>query len=232
MDKKKLQKFATWLFLISLVSKIGYCYDLNTWQLAEGVMAPKKHPNLGLFNNLRFSPLGNAAEVFLGAAACRLAMLDGLQGHVRTTAASTLLPLLAIIGVMLARATNLLSVSDMLARSLIFVPLFLRFLIATHRNTVNGVPDPIVSFLSSPTLVKLGSLAFPIFVLHGPIGQVFYKKLIATKLFGKVLVGPEYFGVYLLTTFVSAWIIQKTFLSSKAVGNWSKKTAESLASWM
>ena len=232
MDKKKLGKLATWLFLITLIPKIGYCYDLNAWKIAEGITAPKAHPNLALFNNLRFSPLSNAAEVLLGAVACRLAMLDSLEGPVKTTALSTLAPLVAIIAVMWARATNLFPISDMLARSAIFIPLFLRFMLATHRNTVNGVKDPIVDFLSSKTLGKLGSLAFPIFILHGPIGQIFYKKIIATKLFGKVLMGPQYFGLYLLTTLVAAWVVQKTFLASKAVGSWSKQSVESLSTWM
>jgi peptidoglycan/LPS O-acetylase OafA/YrhL len=104
---------------------------------------------------------------------------------------------------------------------------------ALHRNTVNKkVSDPLVGFLSNKVLVWLGNLAFPVFVVHGPMGQVFYKKLIATKLFGKVLEGPAYFGVYLLSTLTMAYIMQKLVLQNKAVGDWSKKTVDSLSSWM
>ena len=49
-------------------------------------------------------------------------------------------------------------------------------------------------------MVWLGNLSFPIFIVHGPLGQVFYKKLIAKKVFGKVLQGPVNFGLYLAAT--------------------------------
>jgi hypothetical protein len=56
--------------------------------------------------------------------------------------------------------------------------------------------------------------------------------LIATKLFGRVLSGPEYFSVYLVTVLMSAGLLQQTFLQNKAVGKWSKKTVDQLSSWM
>jgi peptidoglycan/LPS O-acetylase OafA/YrhL len=233
MDKKQLRKTVGWLWIINLLPKIGYCYDLNVWKLAEGVSSAKAHPSMAMFNMVRFSPLLQVAEVLIGAVACRLVMLDGTEGDdTKTNALSTFVPLAGIIGLMLARATGLVEISDMLARAVVFVPLFLRFMMAAHRNTVKGVKDPLVSFLSSKFLGSLGALAFPIFVLHGPIGQVFYKKLIATRVFGKVMTGPQNFGLYLLTTVASAWIVQKTFLSSKAVANWSKNSVDKLSSWV
>jgi peptidoglycan/LPS O-acetylase OafA/YrhL len=78
----------------------------------------------------------------------------------------------------------------------------------------------------------LGGLSFPIFIVHGPLGQVFYKKLIAGKLWGGVLKGPGYFSLYLASVFLSAVLLQKLFLQNKAVGNWSKKKTEQFASWM
>jgi peptidoglycan/LPS O-acetylase OafA/YrhL len=102
-----------------------------------------------------------------------------------------------------------------------------------HRNTVNGVNDPILSkFLSSKALAWLGGLSFPIYIVHGPLGQVFYKKLIATKLWGKVLFGPEYFALYLGTVLISAYLLNTFFLQNKAVGAWSKKKVDQFASWM
>lgn len=56
-----------------------------------------------------------------------------------------------------------------------------------------------------------GSIAFPIFVLHGPIGQLFYKKIVATKVWGQVMplsFFPAYCGIVLL----SAAVVQKLFL--------------------
>lgn len=35
--------------------------------------------------------------------------------------------------------------------------------------------------LSHPVLTYLGNISFPIFILHGALGQLFYKKIIATK---------------------------------------------------
>ena len=35
-------------------------------------------------------------------------------------------------------------------------------------------------------LVFLGTISFPFYILHGPLGQLFYKKVIAMKVFGQV----------------------------------------------
>lgn len=235
MNKKQLRKTAGWLWLINLLPKIGYAYDFNAWKIVEGIISsPKAHPNWAMFNVQRFTPLMAAAEVLLGAVACRLVMLDGEPGgSVATNALSTLVPLIALVGVMTARAMDLVLASDLLVRALVFIPLFLRFLMAAHRNTVNdSVKDPTVSLLSNKVLVALGNLSFPIYIAHGPIGQLFYKKLIANKLFGGVLWGPQNFGIYLATTVAMAWILQQTFLKSKAVNSWSSKTVDQLSSWM
>ena len=236
MDKPQLRKTAGWLFLIGLLPKIGYLYDFNAWGIAEGVISPKAHPNYSVFNMQRFSPLYQAAEVILGAVACRLVMLDddpeGKEKKPVTTALSTAVPLAGLAGFCWLRASGLVTVSDFVARNLFFIPVFLRLLMAAHRNTVNAVKDPTCTFLSNKLLVALGNLAFPIFIVHGPIGQIFFKKIIATKLFGQVLTGPTNFGIYLATVGVTAWILQKAVLQNKAVGNWSKKTVSQLSSWM
>jgi peptidoglycan/LPS O-acetylase OafA/YrhL len=237
MNKPQLRRSAGWLFLINLLPKLGYFYDFaGAASLMEGITSPKQYPNLAVFNMQRFHPLFLVAEIMLGAVACRLVMLDDAPGEeprVSTNALSTLVPFVGMGGILLTRAfPGVLQVSDLLVRSVIFVPLFLRFLMAVHRNTVRSVKDPTVAFLSNKLLVGLGNLSFPIFIVHGPIGQVFYKKMIATKLFGRVLTGPEFFGTYLVTVLMSAWLLQQMFLQSKAVGNWSKKTVDQLASWM
>ena len=36
--------------------------------------------------------------------------------------------------------------------------------------------DPVVTFVLVRLEATLGSLAFPMFIVHGPIGQIFYKK--------------------------------------------------------
>merc|ERR1711976_568297 len=123
---------------------------------------------------------------------------------------STLLPIAGMIGVVLLRATGVIQLSDMLTRALIFMPLFLRFLMSAHRASVlPKVTDPICKLLSSKLLVTLGNFAFPIFVVHGPLGQLFYKKIIATKLFGgplHVICGPWFFYAYLAIVVAAAWV--------------------------
>ncbi|CAK0847192.1 unnamed protein product [Prorocentrum cordatum] len=163
-------------------------------------------------------------------------MLDGADGEEKapkTGPMSTLLPLVGMVAVILLRATGVIALSDMLTRALIFMPLFLAFLMAAHRASVKPkVEDAIVKVLSSKILTTLGGLAFPIFVIHGPLGQLFYKKLIATKLFGgplNVVCGPWFFYVYLAIVLASAWVLQKTFLSSKKVGELSKRACGKLA---
>lgn len=235
MDKRSLRKTTGWLWLINLLPVLGYVYDHNIW-LVEGMTPPKKHPALAVFNAQRFHPVFNIAEILMGVTTCRLAMLDSLEDKekpLKTTWLSTALPLAGCLGILAARAFDLVpACSDLLVRSVLFTPLFLKFVMGTHRNTVANVKDPVSSMLSNKGLVWLGGLSFPIFVVHGPLGQVFYKKLIAGKLWGGVLWGPQNFAYYLASVFISAILLQNFFLKSKAVGSWSKKQGEKFASFM
>lgn len=226
LDPSSLVKTGWWIFAVYLMPKLAYAYDFKAWTIFEGVTSPKAHPNLGVFNTQRFNPVFCAAEVLLGVVACRIVMLKDRK----TSALSTMIPLLGLLLTMAARTT--FDVSDMLYRSLFFVPVFLRLLMAIHRNTVSDCTDPIVSLLNSKPLVWLGNLSFPIFIVHGPMGQIFYKKLIAKKLWGQVLSGPTNFGLYLTSTIGVAWILQKAVLQNKAVSNWSRQRVEQLSKWM
>lgn len=235
MDKKALRKTTGWLWLVNLLPVLGYILDHNIW-LVEGMTAPKHHPALAVFNTQRFHPVFNVAEILMGATMCRLAMLDDDKENKLpkpTNWMSTAVPLLGCLGILMGRASGLIpDCSDLLVRSLIFTPLFLKFVQGSHRNTVASAWDPVSNFLSNKALVWLGGLSFPIFVMHGPLGQVFYKRLIAGKLWGGVLWGPQYFALYLASVFVSAILLQKLFLQNKAVGNWSKKQVDNFAGWM
>eukprot|EP00930_Biecheleria_cincta_P022672 TRINITY_DN16529_c0_g1_i1.p1 TRINITY_DN16529_c0_g1~~TRINITY_DN16529_c0_g1_i1.p1 ORF type:complete len:527 (-),score=83.38 TRINITY_DN16529_c0_g1_i1:197-1777(-) len=235
-NKAGLRRTAGFLFLIGLLPKLGYCYDHNAWGLLEGAMAPKAMANLAAFNAQRFNPFYAVIEVLLGAVACRLVMLDGAEGEEKapsTSIMNTGLPLIGMAGIIILRALGVVQLSDLLTRAVIFIPLFLSFLMGAHRASVVGkVTDPIVNLLSSKPLVTLGNLAFPIFVVHGPLGQLFYKKLIATKIFGGTLnsiVGPQFFYAYLAIVLVCAWILQKTFLTNKQVGGAANNAVNKLS---
>ena len=243
MDKKALRKSLIWLGLINVLPILGYCMDHNTWGLVEGMTAPKNHPALAVFNYQRFLPMFNVAEILMGAVTCRLAMLDGMVDPdnkdkvyetPKTSWLSSTVPFVGLVGILAARALQIVpECSDLLVRGFLFTPLFLKFVLGAHRNTVSGTPDFLLDkLLSSKVLVWLGGLSFPIYIVHGPIGQVFYKKLVATKLWGGVLWGPKYFALYLSTVMLSAFMLNKFFLQNKAVGNWSKAKVEEWSSWM
>jgi len=233
MDKKALRKTTGWLWLVNLLPVLGYVLDHNIW-LVEGMTAPKHHPALAVFNAQRFHPVFNVAEILMGVTMCRLAMLDDdKENKVSTNWMSTAGPLLGCLGILGARASGLVpDISDLLVRSLIFTPLFLKFVQGSHRNTVAKAWDPVSNVLSNKALVWLGGLSFPIFVVHGPLGQVFYKRLIAGKLWGGVLWGPQYFALYLASVLTFAILLQKFFLQNKAVGSWSKQKVEEFSAWM
>jgi hypothetical protein len=64
------------------------------------------------------------------------------------------------------------------------------------------------------------------------MGQIFFKKIIANKLWGKVLTGPVNFAIYLVSMVVTAWVLQKAVLQNSMVNKWSKDTVDKLSSWM
>jgi hypothetical protein len=62
-------------------------------------------------------------------------------------------------------------------------------------------------------LLRQGTISFPIFVLHGALGQLFYKKIIATKVWGSVM-PLSFFPAYCAIVLLSAAAVQKFFLVS------------------
>lgn len=227
-NKAELRRTGLWLTLFSLLPKLGYCYDCDAWRLLEGAMAPKAFSNLAAFNFNRFNPCFAVIEVMLGIVACRLVMLDGTGGEKEKKPGplGTFLPLLGMVGIILLRASGSIALSDMLVRPLIFMPLFLLFLMGLHRaSIVEKITDPLAKFMAWKPLTWLGGLSFPIFVVHGPLGQLFYKKAIATKIFGGTMFqmyGANFFPVYLLAVGVSAWLLNKFFMQNKAIGGLNK----------
>ncbi|CAD7954112.1 unnamed protein product [Amoebophrya sp. A120] len=92
-------------------------------------------------------------------------------------------------------------------------------------------------FLSTSKMKHVGSLAFPMFMCHGPIGQLFYKKAIVTKLFSEEFrlkyiknTPKRFFLFYLLLVTVSAHVLQEGFLKNKMVIALVKKVTKFLAS--
>lgn len=221
MRKKQLRILLLVLTIVSLMSKIGYSYDLNTWFIFEGLSTPRTHPNMLLWNVIRFNPLYCLMEVLMGVVACRMVMTDAINnknGEQKSVIKSALLPAMGLIAITVARAFGVLQLNDALTRGLLFIPLFIVLVMRLHRNTLakNVYRFDMVEFLSHPWLTYLGLISFPIFILHGPLGQIFYKKIVATQLWGGVM-PTSFFGVYLSIVLVCSALIQKYFVQSKSV---------------
>jgi len=226
--KEELRRTLTFLTVLGLVPKLAYSYDLNCWGIMEGMLSAKTHPNYALFNAVRFSPFAAVLEVLMGATACRLVMLDDPRDAGKT--GSPIIPALSMILLLVARAAGIVELNDMLIRSAVFIPLWIVFLMRIHRESAGpgGATKLLPSLLTKSPLMFLGGISFPIFIVHGPVGQVFYKKAVATALFGQQLASPSpngihrFFAVYWATVLFAAWILQQAFLESKTVQTASK----------
>jgi len=108
------------------------------------------------------------------------------------------------------------------------VPLFTKFLTALHRDCLTERPAAITRFFGSSVMSRLGGLAFPMFILHGPIGQVFYKKAIAKRIWGKPM-PRTFFPVYLLIVLLCSHLVNEYFVKSKRVQAASARVAQFLA---
>eukprot|EP00879_Flechtneria_rotunda_P014310 GHRR01014950.1.p1 GENE.GHRR01014950.1~~GHRR01014950.1.p1 ORF type:complete len:377 (+),score=89.48 GHRR01014950.1:54-1184(+) len=234
LRKKGLRTLLVVLTAVSLTSKLAYSYDLGVWSIMEGMTGPKAHPNILLWNVTRFNPFYCLLEVLMGVAACRLVMLENVddKGQPLATpppaAGSLLLPLLGLVAITAARAAGWVQLNDPLTRGLLFVPLFTLALMNLHRNTIAGGKG-LTGLLAHPFLAYLGTISFPIFVLHGAIGQMFYKKVVATQLWGLVM-PASFFPAYCAIVLLSSAAVQKLFLEQKKVqevcGNITKALAK------
>lgn len=165
-------------------------------------------------------------EITMGVAAVRHVMLDQTD----EAPESTTNPLwcfsaaYASLGLRLTR----LNLNDALIRGIFFVPLYLKFLTQMHRDCTMETPHAITRFFGSKTMSWLGSLAFPMFILHGVIGQLFYKKAVALRLWGKVQ-PQKFFPVYILIVLTSSHLMNEYFVKSKAVQSRAGNVARFLA---
>lgn len=122
-------------------------------------------------------------QVLMGVVAVRLVMTETLDDEgkptrARSPAGSALLPLLGIVGVTAGRALGWIQLNDPLTRGLVFIPLFLLLLVRLHKQTLQNQERPagVTGLLSHPALAYLGAISFPIFIVHGALGQLFFKK--------------------------------------------------------
>ena len=153
-------------------------------------------------------------------------------------ATSPVVPLVGMAGVVMSRTMGWLPLNDALTRGVLFIPLFTSFVMRVHVQTVyedlpNAAREGYNSFskmLSAKWLTYLGAVSFPIYILHGPIGQIFYKRAVATKLWGVVFTKyPAFFPVYLAVVLVGAVAVHELFMKNKNVQGYFQQKGRELA---
>jgi hypothetical protein len=65
------------------------------------------------------------------------------------------------------------------------------------------------------------------FILHGPIGQVFYKKVVARRLWGRAMPN-SFFPVYLAIVLFVSHLVNEGFVKNKRVQALSGRAAQFL----
>eukprot|EP00440_Ansanella_granifera_P018311 gb/GFBE01019883.1/.p1 GENE.gb/GFBE01019883.1/~~gb/GFBE01019883.1/.p1 ORF type:complete len:450 (+),score=97.02 gb/GFBE01019883.1/:1-1350(+) len=222
LSKNGLKKLFYSLTAISLLQKVSYSETSRFHSRAVG--AKPMYPLL--WNMTRFHPFSALIEMTMGIAAVRDVMLDTEDNkkEKRTNPLWLFLASYASLGLRLTR----FDFNDAIVRSTLFVPLFTKFLTAIHRDALSENPAAITRFFGSKTMAQLGSLAFPMFILHGPIGQVFYKKSIAKRLWGKPM-PTSFFSIYLLIVLAASHLMNEYFVKSKTIGALSSRVAQFLA---
>ncbi|CAE8646607.1 unnamed protein product [Polarella glacialis] len=222
LSKHGLRNLLRGLTVISMLQKLSYSQGKQYFSNV-GISA-KKTSNL--WNLTRFHPIGALVEITMGIASVREVMLDDAVERSKPVMNPAWL-FLASYGTLALRCTRL-DLNDAIIRSALFVPLYSRFLTAMHRDCMTERPSAITRFFGSKTMVWLGSLAFPMFMIHGPLGQLFYKKAVAMRLWGKVM-PQKFFPIYLLLVLLSGQVLNEGFVKNALVQRMSARAAQILA---
>ena len=182
LDSKGLRILLGITIATSLLIKVIYS-NISGWAIMEGMQLPDP---AWYFNFVRFNPVFNFLEFVMGLTTARLMMTS--QSTARSYFPGILLAMLLAVMVLRIHFT----VNDMIVRSAIFIPLFLVFL--THLHKSDG---RLVKVLSHPILLYLGDISFSIYIVHGAIGQLFYKRVVSNLLFSQEVNIFIYYGTVL-----------------------------------
>eukprot|EP00929_Paragymnodinium_shiwhaense_P045855 TRINITY_DN23380_c0_g1_i1.p1 TRINITY_DN23380_c0_g1~~TRINITY_DN23380_c0_g1_i1.p1 ORF type:complete len:454 (-),score=109.05 TRINITY_DN23380_c0_g1_i1:525-1886(-) len=226
LSKDGLKKLVAGLGCMSLLQKLSYS---QAWQYqcrGNWVCQPSQPY---LWNSTRFHPVWALVELTMGIAAAREVMLDEpINTQEAPKLRNPLWLFLASYATLGLRLSSRLNFNDALIRSGMFIPLYLKFLQTIHRDCLTASPHMITRFFGSKTLTWLGSLAFPMFLLHGPIGQLFYKKAIATRLWGRIM-PHSFFPAYLAIVMIASHIVNEGVVKNKTVSKIAAAVAQFLA---
>ena len=159
------------LFVMLLAVRLWYSTHAGFW-LQEGLAVPAKIP---LFDWMRFFPLFNALEFFIGmafgylvhatrASDSRPSQLEGgLSGYTGLV--------LVAVSLLVALTRPLAPVNGMLTRTLVALPLFLAFLFAIETGRTTGL-----GWMRHVLFARLGAISYSLYVFHGALGHLFFKK--------------------------------------------------------
>ncbi|MFT4554307.1 MAG: peptidoglycan/LPS O-acetylase OafA/YrhL [Chlamydiales bacterium] len=170
LNRKGLYKFLFTTIATSLLIKVIYS-NISGWAIMEGMKLPNP---AWYFNFVRFNPVINLFEFLMGIATARLMMTS--ESKDRSYFPGIILA--CLVAVMALRVPY--TINDMIVRTAVFIPLFLIFL--THLHKSEGYLSKV---LSHPFLVYLGEISFSIYIVHGAIGQLFYKKAVKSLFFSE-----------------------------------------------
>jgi peptidoglycan/LPS O-acetylase OafA/YrhL len=193
LNRKGLLTFLFTTLGISLCIKVLYSITCG-WTMMEGVQTPKP---AFYFNLVRFNPLVNFLEFLLGIASARFLMTSKSKG--KSYPELILLALLAIVALRV-----IIPINDMIVRTALFLPLFMLFLQHLHKS--EGI---LTKVLSHPFLVYLGEISFSIYIVHGAIGQFFYKKAVYKFFFSEPLNIFVFYAVVLVSSIALYHLVEK-----------------------
>jgi len=223
LSKVGLRKLFYALTAVSVLQKMSYS---ETARFHQHNISTKRQQYPLIWNLTRFHPFWALIEMTMGIVECREVMLDTPEDK-KKPRTNPIVWFAAAYGTLLLRLNSKLDFNDGIVRSTMFVPLYTKFLTAVHRDCVSDNPSTITKFFGSKTMTYLGALAFPMFILHGIIGQIFYKKAIATKLWGKPLPNA-FFPGYLAICLALSHVVNENFVKSKKVAQVAGTVAQKL----
>lgn len=189
MHAMKASQLLTLIIVIQVFSFMLFSSYANYkgWAFLEEVNAPASV----LFNLFRFNPLLNAMEFILGMAICNLWKTKSFDlrhsGKISTIVACVL--------IMLLLATP--SINHLYLRSQVFIPLFCFFLYALCWQQ-----GAAYKFLSHKYWDVMSPYSFCLYLVHVPVGMLFYKKVIAKQIFSSFPHASFYFLAILIFTIV------------------------------
>mmetsp|Transcript_79323 Transcript_79323/g.256422 ORF Transcript_79323/g.256422 Transcript_79323/m.256422 type:complete len:454 (+) Transcript_79323:62-1423(+) len=224
LSKDGLRKLMLGLGALSIVQKVSYSQAWQFYCRGEYICRTSS-PHL--WNTTRFHPFWALVEVTMGIAAAREVMLDTPEENGSRWKVHPLLLYVAAHASVALRITKF-NLNDALIRSTLFVPLYLKFLQAMHRDCLSSSPTLMTRFFGSSLMTRLGALAFPMFILHGPIGQLLYKKAVANRVFGRVM-PMKFFPVYLGIVMLASHVVNEGFVKNKKVQQLSAWLSQFLA---